>query len=107
MISEALVRKGKSLNAGAWKLKLWERAVWSLLAEADALLHYRGGALKVGAGNNESKEFQEVFENAELYINDAENFLKQGKDENAVLSIGYADGLVDALRMAKGIDPKM
>jgi len=56
---------------------------------------------------NNSKEFQEVFENAELYINDAENFLKQGKDENAVLSIGYADGLVDALRMAKGIDPKM
>ena len=56
---------------------------------------------------NNSKEFKDVFENAELYINDAENFLKQGKDENAVLSIGYADGLVDALRMAKGIDPKM
>ena len=56
---------------------------------------------------NNSKEFQEVFENADLYIDDAENFLKQGKDENAVLSIGYADGLVDALRMAKGIDPKM
>ena len=56
---------------------------------------------------NDSKEFQEVFENAELYINDAENFLKQGKDETAVLSIGYADGLVDALRIAKGMDPKM
>ena len=56
---------------------------------------------------NESKEFKEVFENAELYINDAENFLKQGKDENAVLSIGYADGLVDALRMAKGREPKI
>jgi len=56
---------------------------------------------------NDTKEFQEVFENVELYINDAENFLKQGKDENAVLSIGYADGLVDALRIAKGIDPKM
>ena len=56
---------------------------------------------------NDSKEFKEVFENAELYIDDAENFLKQGKDENAVLSIGYADGLVDALRIAKGIDPKM
>ena len=56
---------------------------------------------------NDTKEFQEVFENAKLYIDDAENFLKQGKDENAVLSIGYADGLVDALRMAKGIDPKM
>jgi diphthine synthase len=56
---------------------------------------------------NDSKEFQEVFENAKLYIDDAENFLKQGNDENAVLSIGYADGLIDALRMAKGIDPKM
>ena len=56
---------------------------------------------------NDSKEFQEVFENAKLYIDDAENFLKQGKDENAVLSIGYADGLVDALRIAKGIDPKI
>ena len=56
---------------------------------------------------NDSKEFQEIFDNAKLYIDDAENFLKQGKDENAVLSIGYADGLVDALRMAKGIDPKM
>ncbi len=56
---------------------------------------------------NNAKEFQEILQNAELYINDAENFLKQGKDENAVLSIGYADGLVDALRMAKGIEPKM
>ena len=56
---------------------------------------------------NNSNEFQEVFQNAEHYINDAENFLKQGKDENAVLSIGYADGLVDALRIAKGIEPKM
>ena len=56
---------------------------------------------------SDSKEFQEVFENAKLYIDDAENFLKQGKDENAILSIGYADGLVDALRMGKGIDPKM
>ena len=40
-------------------------------------------------------------------LSGSENFLKQGKDENAVLSIGYADGLVDALRMAKGIEPKM
>ena len=56
---------------------------------------------------NNAKEFQAILQNAELYINDAENFLKHGKDENAVLSIGYADGLVDALRMAKGIEPKM
>ena len=56
---------------------------------------------------NDSNEFQDVFQNAEHYISDAENFLKQGKDENAVLSIGYADGLIDALRMAKGIEPKI
>ena len=54
-----------------------------------------------------AKEFQEVLENAELYIQDAEKFLEQGKEEVAVLSIGYADGLVDALRIAKGLDPKM
>jgi len=54
-----------------------------------------------------SKEFQEVLENAESYIQDAEKFLEQGKDEVAVLSIGYADGLVDALRIVKGLNPKM
>lgn len=54
-----------------------------------------------------SEEFQEVLENAELYIQDAEKFLEQGKEEVAILSIGYADGLVDSLRIAKGIEPKM
>ena len=53
------------------------------------------------------KEFQEILENAELYIQDAEKFLEDGQDEVAILSIGYADGLVDALRIAKGLDPKM
>ena len=53
------------------------------------------------------KEYQDVLINAKLYIDDAENFLKEGKKEYAVLSIGYADGLVDALRIAKGLDPKM
>ena len=53
------------------------------------------------------KEFQSVLENAELYIKDAERFFEQGKDELAILSIGYADGLVDALRIAKGIEPEM
>ena len=54
-----------------------------------------------------SKHFQEVLENAELYIKDAENFLEQGKDEVEILSIGYADGLVDSLRMVKGLEPQM
>jgi diphthine synthase len=55
----------------------------------------------------DQKEFQVILENAELYILDAEKFLEDGQDEVAILSIGYADGLVDALRLAKGLDPKM
>ena len=55
----------------------------------------------------DSKEFRLVLENAGLYIEDAKKFHEQRKDELAVLSIGYADGLVDALRMAKGFEPKI
>jgi diphthine synthase len=47
----------------------------------------------------------EVLDNAECYIDDAERFLRQGKLEVAVLSIGYAEGLIDALRFQKGIKP--
>jgi len=55
----------------------------------------------------DQKGYQVILENAELYIQDAEKFLEDGQDEVAILSIGYADGLVDALRLAKGLDPKM
>jgi len=55
----------------------------------------------------EQKEFHGILENAKLYVQDAEKFLEEGLDEVAILSIGYADGLVDALRLAKGLDPKM
>ncbi len=53
------------------------------------------------------KEFEVILDNAELYIEQAEIFLSEGRDENAILSIGYADGLVDALRLAKGLEFKM
>ena len=56
---------------------------------------------------NGETEYNVILENANLYINDAEKFLEEGQDEVAILSIGYADGLVDALRLAKGLDPKM
>ncbi|MDC0927912.1 diphthine synthase [Nitrosopumilus sp.] len=55
----------------------------------------------------DQKEFEVILENAELYIKDAEKFLEDGQDEVAILSIGYADGLIDALRLAKGLEPKM
>ena len=53
------------------------------------------------------KEFKTILENATLYIQDAEKFLEDGQDEVAILSIGYADGLVDALRLAKGLNRKL
>jgi hypothetical protein len=43
----------------------------------------------------------EILDNAECYIDDAERFLKQGKFELAILSMGYAEGLIDALGMQK------
>ena len=53
------------------------------------------------------KEFEVILDNAERYIEQAEIFLGEGREENAILSIGYADGLVDALRLAKGLEFKM
>ncbi|HXG05886.1 MAG TPA: diphthine synthase [Nitrososphaera sp.] len=53
----------------------------------------------------DNRGMSDVLDNAEYYIADAERFLRQGKFELAVLSIGYAEGLVDALRFQKGINP--
>jgi hypothetical protein len=40
---------------------------------------------------------KELLENAELYLKDSENFLANDQDELAMLSVGYAEGLIDAL----------
>lgn len=48
-----------------------------------------------------------MLENAELYVRDAEKALEDGHDELAVLSIGYADGLADALRIIHDMGPRM
>ena len=53
----------------------------------------------------DDKSLKSVIENAQLYIDDSEKFQKEGKEELAILSIGYAEGLMDALRLSKGIDP--
>lgn len=45
--------------------------------------------------------------NAECYIDDAEKFLEQGKPELAILSMGYAEGLIDALSLRNGILPAL
>ena len=45
-------------------------------------------------------QYEHVLENAELYMRDAESFLANGEDEMAMLSIGYAEGLLDSLSFA-------
>lgn len=45
-------------------------------------------------------KYAAVAENVELYMRDAENFLANGEDELAMLSIGYAEGLLDSLSFA-------
>lgn len=49
---------------------------------------------------NLGPEYAPVVENVELYMNDAERFLTNGEDELAMLSIGYAEGLLDSLNFA-------
>jgi diphthine synthase len=45
-------------------------------------------------------QYESVLENVELYMRDAEGFLANGDDERAMLSIGYAEGLLDSLNFA-------
>jgi diphthine synthase len=69
-----------------------------------ALFKIKRNSRKDNAKSGERINF-EVLDNAECYIDDAERFLRQGKPELAVLSIGYAEGLIDATRLKKGVDP--
>ncbi|MDG7016467.1 MAG: diphthine synthase [Nitrososphaerota archaeon] len=45
-------------------------------------------------------QYEPVVENVELYLKDAEAFLAEGQDELAMLSVGYAEGLLDSLNFA-------
>lgn len=51
-----------------------------------------------GLGEGEQQKLADLFENIECYLSDSERFLSEGEDELAVLSVGYAEGLLDALR---------
>jgi diphthine synthase len=50
------------------------------------------------------RKYDAVFENVELYTQDAVRFLNEGKEELAILSIGYAEGLLDSLRFSAELD---
>jgi diphthine synthase len=54
-------------------------------------------ALETARDSLKDVSYDDVFENAALYMRDAETFLANGEDELAMLSIGYAEGLIDSL----------
>jgi len=53
---------------------------------------------------NSKRALMDLLENVECYLSDSERFLNQGKEELAILSIGYAEGLLDSLRYTHGIE---
>jgi diphthine synthase len=48
---------------------------------------------------------KDIVYNAEYYISDAESYAKQHRYENAILALGYAEGLIDSIRYIVGRDP--
>lgn len=50
---------------------------------------------------NNISDLDDLLENVECYTSDAERFLHEGRFELAVLSIGYAEGLLDSLSYTK------
>jgi diphthine synthase len=50
------------------------------------------------ASQNRTNIQSELLDNAEFYLDDAVQFFRQGKKELGILSIGYADGLVDSIK---------
>ena len=56
------------------------------------------------ASRNRTNVQLELLDNAEFYLDDAVQFFRQGKKELGILSIGYADGLVDSIRQMLEIE---
>jgi diphthine synthase len=64
-----------------------------------ALKRARDAASKKDSAER-GRKYESVFENVELYTSDSLRFLNEGKEELAILSIGYAEGLLDSLRFS-------
>jgi diphthine synthase len=56
------------------------------------------------SSKKENKVRLELLDNAEFYLDDAIQFSRQGRKELAILSVGYADGLIDSLKQLLGLD---
>jgi diphthine synthase len=56
------------------------------------------------ASRNRNNVQLELLDNAEFYLDDAVQFFRQGKKELGILSLGYADGLVDSIKQMLEIE---
>lgn len=56
------------------------------------------------ASRNRKNIQLDLLDNAEFYLDDAVQFFRQGKKELGILSIGYADGLVDSIKQLLEIE---
>ncbi len=56
--------------------------------------------------HGKSQDLDELFENVECYLDDSIRFLNSGEEHLAMLSVGYAEGLLDSLRFQKILDLK-
>lgn len=56
------------------------------------------------SSKKENKVRLELLNNAEFYLDDAIQFSRQGRKELAILSVGYADGLIDSLKQLLDLD---
>ena len=52
---------------------------------------------KIKEMTNEDNRYSDLFKNIEAYIDDSERFRNEERFELAILSIGYAEGLIDSL----------
>ncbi len=71
----------------------------------NALSRARGYIDAIDAKDAIDASIKDMIDNAEYYLSDAERFAREHRYEHAILALGYAEGLIDALRYLKGIDP--
>jgi diphthine synthase len=89
--SEVLDNSERVPRLATKMVQRYAKKTWSALSRARA-----------ACTETENRRYASLFENVECYVSDAERFINQGKDELAVLSTGYAEGLLDALTYLDG-----
>ncbi|MEO9365319.1 MULTISPECIES: diphthine synthase [Candidatus Nitrosocaldus] len=84
------------------------RAYNALSRAREYIMHAKGSAgdkAKDKDKDDTIERIKDMIDNAEYYLSDAERFAREHRYENAILALGYAEGLIDALRYLRDIDP--